>query len=260
MNKTIYGFFSAVIILSGFSSCEKVIDIDLNSASPKIVVEGSISDQAAPYRIKISRTVNYNETNVFPPVSDALVIMNDDLGNQETLTETVAGTYTASTIQGVSGRTYTLSITDKGKTYSASSTMPPPVKIDTVFSRHLSFPEGYGLTVFAGFKDPSTAENYYRFIQMVNRVPINTFYVTSDEYQNGTEMYFQMYNDGLQKELVSGDSVTVVLQCIDKAVYNYFYQLNSSGTNTANPPSNLGTEALGYFSSCTVSSKSFVIP
>ncbi len=259
MNKAIYKFCSGLIILFSFSSCEKVIDVDLNSVSPKIVVEGSISDQAAPYRIKISKTVNFNEPNVFPPVTGALVSINDDLGNYETLAETSAGMYTASTLQGVPGRTYTLSITDNGKNYSARSTMPQPVKIDTVFSRNLSFPEGYGITVFVGFKDPPTSENYYRFIQIVNGAPKNTFYVISDQYQNGTEMYFQMDDDREQKELVSGDSVTVLLQSIDKNIYDYFYPMYFASDN-ANPPSNLGTEALGYFSSCTVSSKSFVIP
>ncbi|MEO6902593.1 MAG: hypothetical protein ABI315_05510 [Bacteroidia bacterium] len=111
------------------------------------------------------------------------------------------------------------------------------------------------------FKYPSTTENYYRFIQVVNGVPKNTFYVISDEYQNGTEILFQMDEDIVQKELVGGDSVIAVLQCIDKTVYNYFYPMYfASASNTASPPSNLRIAALGYFSSCTVSSKSFVIP
>lgn len=259
MNKSIYIFYGSLIILFSFSSCEKVIDIDLNSAAPKIVVEGSISDQAAPYSVKISKTVNFNEPNVFPPVSGALVSIYDDLGNHETLTETSAGTYIASTLQGVPGRTYTLNITDNGKNYSARSTMPQPVKIDTVYSKNLSFPEGFGITVFVGFKDPPGYENYYRFIQIVNGIPKNTFYVISDQYQNGTEMYFKMDDDREQKELVKGDSVTVILQSIDKSIYDYFYPMYF-GRDVVNPPSNLGTEALGYFSSCAVSSKSFVIP
>ena len=84
MRKYIY-ILSALLPLMAVQSCQKVIDIDLNSAAPQIVIEGSISDQPGPYTVKITKTVNFSETNIFPAVSGAAVTVSDDAGNSETL-------------------------------------------------------------------------------------------------------------------------------------------------------------------------------
>ena len=88
-------------------SCQQVVSVDLNSANPQMVVEGVIKDQAGPYSVVLSKTGSYFDSSlVTPPVSDALVIMADDLGQRDTLRETVPGTYETSTIQGTPGTTY----------------------------------------------------------------------------------------------------------------------------------------------------------
>lgn len=60
-----------IIILASllFASCEKEIDLDLNSSSPQIVIEGNISDAPGPYIVKLSKTVNYSELNNYLPVT-----------------------------------------------------------------------------------------------------------------------------------------------------------------------------------------------
>jgi len=68
-------------------SCQKVISVDLNSAAPNIVIEGNISDQDGAYEVKISKTVNFDQTNTFPPVTGAGVTIYDNFGNSEKLTE-----------------------------------------------------------------------------------------------------------------------------------------------------------------------------
>jgi hypothetical protein len=85
MKKIIYTFSLIAFI---FCSCEKVIDIDLNKADSRIVIEGNITDQAGPYTVRISKTVNFDESNTFPAISGALVKISDNAGNSETLTET----------------------------------------------------------------------------------------------------------------------------------------------------------------------------
>ena len=74
--------FLMIAACSGiFLSCQKVIDVDLNSSSPHIVIEGYISDQPGPYWVRISQTVNYNQPNTFPPVSGATVTLSDNIGS-----------------------------------------------------------------------------------------------------------------------------------------------------------------------------------
>jgi hypothetical protein len=105
-----------------FPACKKVIDVDLNSAAPHIVIEGTMSDQPGPYFVKLSKTVNFSDANTFPTVSGALVKITDNIGTTEILTETNPGTYsTSSALIGIVGRTYTLTVNSEGKEYSASS-------------------------------------------------------------------------------------------------------------------------------------------
>jgi len=62
-------------------------------------------------------------------------VISDNAGNRDTLTEIPvgSGTYLTHTIQGVIGRTYTLDIKNEGKDYTAISTIPTPVILDSIF-------------------------------------------------------------------------------------------------------------------------------
>lgn len=71
----------------------KVINVDLNSSSPKILIEGSISDQPGPYIVSLSQTIDFDQDNTFPPVIWAGVIIGDDAGNIDTLNEVRPGKY-----------------------------------------------------------------------------------------------------------------------------------------------------------------------
>ena len=73
----IAAYFLALMILS---SCTEEIDIDLNSSDPQIVIEGSVST-AGESLIKITESVNFDESNDFPKVRNAFVEISDNLGN-----------------------------------------------------------------------------------------------------------------------------------------------------------------------------------
>jgi hypothetical protein len=94
-----------------FASCEKVIEVDLNSNDPQIVVEAEINDDTLlPAVVRLSKSLNYNQDIAYPAVSGAKVTITDNLGNSTTLTETKSGVYTSTGLIGKSGRTYNLSI------------------------------------------------------------------------------------------------------------------------------------------------------
>src|ERR1017187_798367 len=127
-----YIILSALFILT-YSACEKVITINLNSVNPVIVIQGDITNDAGPYYVILTNTASYYDSNYFPPVTGAKVIVSDNAGNSETLTEITPGAYKTSIIQGVPGRTYYLNATTTGGlNFTASSTMPQPIPIDSV--------------------------------------------------------------------------------------------------------------------------------
>ncbi len=253
---------SCVLLLA---SCQKVVDINLNAAAPDIVIEGNITDQPGPYTVKISQSVNFDLPNVFPPVKGANVMISDNAGNSEMLKETSDGIYTTNTLQGVQGRIYTLVVTANGKTYSAISTMPSEVKIDTLRSSvSSSFRGGTRIEINVIYHDPVGIANYYRFVEIINGKTSNNLMLSSDRLFDGGVITHTIRNE--QDSLYPGDSVKVLLEGIDANVYEYFRELNQiingSGqqASPANPLTNLTNGALGYFAAEAITSKKILIP
>ena len=267
MKRTVSNTTVILLILFSTLSCTKVVNINLNSSAPKIIIESSISDQPSSCSVKLSMTVNYDEPNVFPAVTGSLVTISDESGNKAKLNETSRGFYSATSFKGVPGRTYTVSVTAGGKTYTAISKMPDPVKIDTIYQE--SFNRGnYGgggilKFVVIKYKDPEGNENFYRFIEKINKNETNAIYLDSDKLRDGNIITQNIIRT--EPSLQTGDSVRIFLLTIDKNIFNYFVQLSQITNNygpaatPANPISNFSNGALGYFSAFSVRSLSIVI-
>ena len=100
-------------------------------------------------------------------------------------------------------------------------------------------------------------------MEIKNSVRQKNIFLITDRLQDGGEITSTLFAD--TDTLLTGDSVSVQLQCIDENVYNYFRTLaqvlnNSTlSTSPANPPSNLSNGALGYFSAYAVRTKFIII-
>jgi len=262
-------FLNLLIVLFLFSSCEKVIDIDLNAKAPQVVIEGNITDQPGPYTVKSTQTVNYDEANIFPTISGATVTISDNVGNSEILTETSLGIYTTSTLQGVAGRIYKLKVIANGKEYDATSTINPPVNIDTLKVIKQNLPKGNKKIIYVEFTDIPGIANYYRFIKIINGKVQPAIYVEDDLTQDGKVLSIGLIEkEKYDEDIKSGDTVTIILQSLDESTYNYFktlLQLNGGGlmnqsSSPANPLSNISNDALGYFNACSITSKTIILP
>jgi hypothetical protein len=258
MKNTIIALFA--VALSGLLfSCQKVIDLKLNNASSQIVIQGNVYDQPGPDTVRISKSVNFDSTNVFPPVSGANVVISDNAGNSETLVELYPGTYITTSLQGIPGRTYMLTVQTNGQTYSASSTMPAGVAIDSLYVQNSWFAKDK--QIFIEYTDPANITNYYRFIEFVSQKQQPDFHTASDMLTNGEKTTYEIFES--DTTLVSGYRLTIWLESIDKNNYTYFHAATLTqrqSASPANPPSNISNGALGYFSACSVRKKSIVIP
>ena len=78
-------FVSIVIFIAWLlSGCQQVVSVDLNTANPRVVVEGNIKDQPGPYSVFLSMTGSYFDTTLVDPhISHAQVVITDDAGNRE---------------------------------------------------------------------------------------------------------------------------------------------------------------------------------
>jgi hypothetical protein len=241
------------------ASCTKEIEIDLNSSDAKIVIEGDITDEPGPYFVKLSKTVNFSDAGNYPAVSNALVVIADDRGTIDTLTETTKGTYSTARIVGTPGTTYKLTVEAEGRTYHATSTMPLKVPLDSLRFNVFSAPgSSDNYTVIPVFLDPDSKGNCYRFIQKVNDETDKSYIVVNDNVANGTVNQRPIFSRDL--EVKSGADVTIEMRCIDPNAYLYFYSLAQiagngpgGGTTPSNPPNNItGNGALGLFAAFSV--------
>ena len=126
------GFMLAVAAVI-FSSCQKVVNLDLNTANAQIVIIGYVTDQPGMDTVKITKSGSYFNSPTYPPVTNARVIISDNTGISDTLVQVDSGVYAAATPWiGVPGRTYTMNAYIGGKEYTGISTMPQPVNIDSI--------------------------------------------------------------------------------------------------------------------------------
>jgi hypothetical protein len=249
----------ALLILS-LSGCKKVIHLPLHSSDAQFVIEGNVTNQPGPCSVKISMSGNYDGNNDFPKVSGALVVITDNDVLSDTLSETSPGTYITSHIVGVPGHTYQLYVNTSGKVFTASSKMPMPVNIDSVYATSIPTPQGAQTATFPVYTDPAERGNFYHFVQYINGVVSKDVYVLNDEYLNGTIVQTPLISED---KIHAGDTISVCLQNVDLAIYNYYFcqSINKSVATPANPVNNITGGSLGYFSAYSASmSKSIIAP
>lgn len=262
-------FVCLILTVLIFSGCQKVINVDLNEATPLIVIEGLITDKPGPYVVTISKSGSYFNQPILPPVSSAQVIVTDNIGNIDTLKETKNGIYLTSKIRGIQGRTYTLKVLYEKNEYRGSSTMPRHVPIDSL-SLTKSQRQHFGLMnnnqdeipieINCYFRDPSE-KNYYR-LKVFSKDTTNTdnFRLYDDQYSNGEEIGLRVAHAN------AGNTYRIELHSLDRQTYGYYRTLEDLlesnpffGSTPSNPESNINNGALGYFGAITISTKTIVI-
>jgi len=250
-----------------FSGCEKVIEFDLSDAKEVIVIEAAISNKRIPLTVKVSKTSPYFQRVSGNPVSGAQVNIHVDLGKPVYFEETESGVYTLEDISVVEGNWYNIDVDYNGVTYSARSYMPkvvPIADLQLIYFDGLGFLDsGYKIICFV--RDPPIINNYYHLKYFVNKEPVDDhgdIVVYSDRLFDGKTVGLNQGAFVFQNK----DTVSVEIQSIDKATYDYFSTLRSitaveafQSASPSNPISNFNNGALGYFSAYTYERRRVII-
>ncbi|OJJ21107.1 hypothetical protein BKI52_11095 [marine bacterium AO1-C] len=180
MTRNIF-YISQIILLALASvSCEERIDSALLTGDPVITINGMITNQPGPYYVRITKSVtDLTKTtdrvflNKFDPVHQAVVTINDDHGNIDTLKPwkvdgepdwLKGGVYHTTHLQGVVGRTYTLTVVHEGGVYQAVATIPAaPLAIDEVKYAKSKDQINDSRVPLVSFQEPQQQKDYYRF-------------------------------------------------------------------------------------------------
>ena len=251
----------SLVVLAG---CQKVINLNLKDSTGKYVIEGNVTDLPGPYQVSISQTGKVTDDYVFNGVSQANVTIRDDAGNSETLQEGQPGIYQTTALAGVEGRTYYLDIRLGDLHFTSSSTMPSRVPLDSLYIVEVFNFSKMVKAVVPVFTDPVGQGNCYRFNETINGVLDKTLYYQNDDFSDGKQSTWSLLRPDPDSTLHSNDEVKVEMQCIDKAVYKYWYSMDQSslggGSDLAgNPVTNIVGGALGYFSAHTSQTRSIVV-
>jgi hypothetical protein len=257
INTIILTFLSVIIL----SSCTKVVQLDLKSSRPQYVIEGNISNAEEAGSVRITRSIDFNETGC-PPVSNALVVISDDMSHTDTLQQATPGTYQTS-LHGIPGHTYQLLVQVEGQTFSASATMPQQVTMDTLYTVRESPFGKEMITPYVTYWDPKSSTEYYNFIVSCNGRRSTRLYFANDLFDDGIKTT-QALRD-FDSTYKAGDQLTVEMQSISKEMHDYLYSVQQNlYQNTATPVNPVrmisGVEVVGYFSAHTSQKRILIIP
>ena len=251
---------SIILMLFFIISCEEVIEVDLDTAPPRLVVEASINwdkdtDGNQQY-IKLTTTTDYF-SNTIPTVSGATVfvtnsstiIFNFVEGNNP-------GIYECSNFLPVINESYTLTIVYKGETFVATDKLlatPPIKRIEQKYDGGIL---GDNIEVKFIYDDIANESNYY--LQQIDDPykAIPEFGILEDRFFENNELFGLYFSEDLK----IGDQLTFTLNGITQNYYNYMNILlgQSGGGGPFNTPTstirgnvvnqtNFDNFALGYF-------------
>ncbi len=262
--KTIITFFSILFL---FTSCEDVIDIELNSIEPKLVIDGSITDETNSCVISLSKSGDYFEPGIYPTVSEATVSVIDQSGTKSYFEERQPGVYVSDNLRGIENTAYTLTVIAEGKEYEANVVMPKKVNISSLSYQEtpqfMEFTGGY--LVLCHLYDPIDVENFYRMkVYNINDdlEGNKSLYLFDDSFVDGNEVVLLWDTE----QFMPQDTIVVELQTLDESTYDYYLTLQSirennfiGNANPADPETNISNGALGYFGAYTVSRDTITI-
>ncbi len=256
-----------------FLSCEEVVDVDLNTAAPRLVIDASLKWEKGTsgnsQSIRLSTTTGYFAPEI-PTVSGASVVVTDSQNNIFSFIESEDGLYVCNNFAPVIDEVYTMTVIVNGQTYVATETLRSVPEIDSVTQSEDGGFTGDEREVRITFTDDGTTDDFYLFSFNSPAEPYPVYGVQEDRLIQGNQS-FEAYSD---ENLESGDLMTLYMGGISQRYYNYLRVLLSisgggGGSPFQSPPAtvrgnivnttNADDYALGYFSIIEIDVETVVI-
>lgn len=263
-------------------SCQKEIELDYRDIEPVVSIEGRVTNEQV--YVFITRTRSMNDSVKGRGIGGAVVTISSEDGTEQLVYDARDGYYRpASGMKGIPGRTYHLDVTLDGHQYAASSTMPRQAPIVStqfiwqplldngmlMYEMWATDPEPdvrnyYWYRVDRRAKDPKVRQKQgtdaYRWSSFDDRGAINARIYRDIMCVNEEMMDEQIIEDDqLKSILFDGDTITLQLMTIDRAMFEYYQSLSVGQRMGANPISNITGGCLGYFAAGSVSHADTVI-
>ena len=259
--KKIFLLLATVLL---FGCGEEVIDIDLTTVAPRLVIEASIDWQKGTsgnlQTIKLSTTTGFYDT-VIPKVTGANVFVTNSANTvfnftEEIIPNSISGKYNCINFIPVIGETYTLTIIYNGQTYNATEKLYATPSITNVEQINTLGINSDQIGIKVNFTDFANEKNYYLTRIESSFIPFPFYETARDEFAPGNNIPTLYSNE----DLVAGSIVKIKNYGISETYYNFMNlvigNVGASGPFQTPPTrvkgniinqTNASNYALGYF-------------
>lgn len=236
-----------ILFLFILTNCEKVVDIDVPSIEPKLIIEATFevlfdeTPVTANTIVKLRLTADFFETEI-PKVTDATVFVTnlsdntvinyadtDANGNYEPVNSFIP----AENVE------YELTVIHNNETYKGKATRIKSTPITSIVQGDETLFAGTETQIRIDFSDDGSQENYYLFDFSEDQ-----FLVLEDRFFDGTDYNFSFFYS--EEELEVPAAVSIKMSGITKDYFTYFRVLSSqSGGGGGGPFETVPSTLLG---------------
>lgn len=229
------------LIIASFcaTSCEDVVNVELNTAAPKLVIDASIKwekgTDGSIQKIKLTTTTDFYSNTIPVATGATVVVTNISLSTPITyqfIEDRQTGEYICANFNPIINNNYALTVVYKGQTYNSTSQfMPTPeiVKTEQILKPGFGGEDFYEVRFY--FQDNGSEDNFYLVGAKNSNIIYPEYGVLDDKFTQGNLM-FAVYQDELKK----GDIIDYTVQGITEKYNNYMSKLiNIAGSDGGDP-------------------------
>lgn len=213
------------------TSCEEVVDVELQESAPRLVVEASLlwdkeADEGVQ-TIRLSTTAPFFDEEI-PPAEGAEVRVTDPDGTTYYFEETKPGIYQNNLVPQVLDGQYALYIAYEGAVYEATERFVSTPSLEEVVQKDKGGFSGNDTEFQLFYTDPIAEENFYLFRFFHNQLALQIY---TDEFTNGSRT-FAFFRE---EDIEPGDKVSFEIQGISESFYEYLFILRSQSGTAGGP-------------------------
>lgn len=217
MKKILYILLASLCL----TSCEDVIDVTLDTAEPRLVIDAALNlvRDTVDTKQSIILTLSapfFNED--VPPATGAVVYVTDAFDNRFDFIEVDdTGIYENDSLIPEIDGTYTLHVIYNEETYTATEQFKSVTPIEAVEQKNDAGFSGDEIEFKAFYTDPADEENYYLYEFSTPSIKMNWLEVYNDEFTNGNRIFAFFSNE----DIAEGDSLNIRSFGISERFYEY---------------------------------------
>lgn len=228
-------YITLLLIAIGLASCQEVVDVDLPTEDPRLIVDALIrvdtSSTFTDIRVRLAESSSFFES-LQPVAAESVVLFSLTTGQETVLQEIglesgIYGNNVPFLTAILENETFELRIEYDEQSYVAQAGFVPSVPIDNLVQGDGSLFGEDETEVVITFTDIGLRDDYYLL-----DFGFGNYLVTEDEFYQGQQFSFSYFYDD---QVGPGDQVTVSLMGVDRDFYNYMDLVIDQSEENAGP-------------------------